>query len=51
MAVEAKSEFKVGGFGNSPEDYGFPGNEILKIDTQTIVMISKQFYNNTASYR
>ena len=28
MAVEAKSEFKVGGFGDSPEDYGFLRNDL-----------------------
>ena len=44
MAVEVKSDFMLEGLEDLSAGCRFTGNEILKIDTQTIVTISKHFY-------
>ena len=51
MAVEVKSDFMLEGLEDLSAGCRFTGNEILKIDTQTIVTISKQFYDNKSGHK
>ena len=51
FGCRSKIRIHVVRFGYHPEDYIFPGDEILKIDTQAIVIISQQFYNNKPVYK
>ena len=44
-----KIRINIERFGDLSVNYGFPKNEILKIDAQTMVTISRQFYNNKPS--
>ena len=51
VVSEVKSEFMLERFGDFPKGCDFLRNEILKINIQTMVTISQQFYDNNPDYK